>query len=224
MPVSIIIPTLNESAVLAAAIEGLRTQDPYQVIVADGGSTDATHDAAKDADIFLEAPRGRASQMNAGAARASGDILLFLHADCRLEPDALRQAEQLLSRPGIVAGCFTMHVDAHGLLYRWIDCVASARVRLASFIYGDQGLFVRRSTFEKLGGFPRLQLLEDVAISRRLRRLGRMVVAPARIYVSPRRWRRAGIVRQSLRNWTLLTLAAAGVHPDRLARFYPAIR
>jgi rSAM/selenodomain-associated transferase 2 len=162
--------------------------------------------------------------MNAGAARASGDVLLFLHADCSLEAGALRQAEECLRRRHVAAGCFTMAVQARGALYRWIDFVATARVRLAGFIYGDQGLFLRRELFGALGGFPPVRLMEDVYLSRRLRRRGRMVVVPARIAVSPRRWQRHGIVRQTIRNWTLLSLAAAGVHPDRLAAFYPAVR
>jgi rSAM/selenodomain-associated transferase 2 len=224
MPVSVIIPTLNEAALLGEAVRRLRGQRPHEIIVVDGGSTDATADVAHQADLFLQAPRGRASQMNAGAARASGNILLFLHADCILTGDALRQAEECLRRGGMVAGCFTMHVDATGPLYRWIDFVATARVRLTGIVYGDQGLFVRRATFEKLGGFPPLSFLEDVIFSRRLCRSGRMSVVPARIGVSPRRWQRTGIVRQTIRNWTLLGLAAAGVHPDRLARFYSVVR
>jgi rSAM/selenodomain-associated transferase 2 len=224
MPVSVIIPTLNEAALLGEAIRRLRGQRPHEIIVVDGGSTDATADVAHEADLFLQAPRGRASQMNAGAARASGDALMFLHADCVLTDGALGQAEECLRRRGVAVGCFTMHVEATGPLYRWIDFVAMARVRLTGIIYGDQGLFVRRTTFERLGGFPPLHFLEDVVFSRRLSRSGRVAVVPARIGVSPRRWQRAGIVRQTMRNWTLLTLAAAGVHPDRLARFYSVVR
>lgn len=224
MPVSVIIPTLNEAAGLAALLEALRVQKPHEIIVADGGSTDATQEAARRADLFLTAPRGRAAQLNAGAARATGDVLLFLHADCTPEVGALEQAERCLRRRGVAAGCFTMRVQAAGALFRWIDCVATARVRLAGLVYGDQGLFLRRDLFERLGGFPPLRFLEDVAFSRKLRRSGRIVVAPARILVSPRRWQRTGVLRQTLRNWTLLCLWAAGAHPDRLASSYPAIR
>src|SRR5262249_30220424 len=136
----------------------------------------------------------------------------------------VRQAEHCLNRRGVAAGCFTMHVEADGLLFRWIDRVATARVRLAGMIFGDQGLFVPAVTFKKVGSFPPLRIMEDVVISRRLRRLGRMIVVPAQVHVSPRRWQRAGVVRQTLRNWSLLALTAGGVHPNRLARFYPAIR
>jgi rSAM/selenodomain-associated transferase 2 len=224
MSVSVIIPTLNEAAYLPDAIRSLRKQQPHEIIVVDGGSSDATCDMAGEADLFLQAPRGRASQMNAGAIRATGDVLLFLHADCSLEDGALDQAERCLRRPGVAAGCFTMRVQAEGLLYRWIDCVAWVRVGLGGVIFGDQGLFLRRALFQELGGFPPLRLMEDIALSRQLRRRGRLMIAPARILVSARRWQRSGVVRQTLRNWSLLALAAAGVHPDRLARFYPTLR
>src|SRR4029077_17960334 len=140
--------------------------------------------------------RGRASQMNAGAARAGGDVLLFLHADCTLEPGALTAAQRCLKGRRFMAACFTMTVRAAGLLYRSIDACATARVRLTGLVYGDQGLFLRRRHFEQLGGFPPLRLMEDVFFSRTLRRQGRIVVSSRRVYVSPRRWQRAGLVRQ----------------------------
>src|SRR5207253_2693223 len=197
MSISIIIPTLNEASCLADTLQALRQERPHQIIVADGGSADATRAAAAEADLLLETPRGRGTQMNAGAARATGDILVFLHADCRLEPGALAAVESCLSRPGVSAGCFRMTVGASGWGYRWIDFFATTRVRLAGVIYGDQGLFLRRATFERLGGFPPWRLMEDVSFSKQLRRVGRLVVAPRRIFVSPRRWQRAGVVRQT---------------------------
>ena len=224
MSVSVIIPTLNEEGCLAQTLALLHPHRPREIIVVDGGSSDGTCRLAAAADRLLHGPRGRARQMNLGAAHASGETLLFLHADCSLEPGALGEAERLLEGPGVVAGCFTMRVQAQGLLYRWIDAWASGRVRLTGMIYGDQGLFLRRAVFECLGGFPALRLLEDVFFSQALRRHGRVVVASRRIFVSPRRWQQAGLVRQTLRNWLLVTLAAGGVSPDRLARFYPAVR
>jgi rSAM/selenodomain-associated transferase 2 len=224
MTISVIIPTLQEAHGVAATLRAVRAQRPREIIVVDGGSTDATAAAASAADLVLHAPRGRASQMNAGAARATGDILLFLHADCTLEDGSLAAAEQCLRRSGVAAGCYTMRVCAGGWLYRCIDAAATARVRLTGLIYGDQGLFLRRALFERLGGFPPLRLMEDVFFSRRLRRQGRIVVSARRIFVSPRRWQRAGLIRQTLRNWTLTALAAGGIHPDRLAAFYPAVR
>jgi hypothetical protein len=146
-----------------------------------------------------------------------------LHADCSLEEGALIEAQARLGRKRVVAGCFTMNVASPGVLYRWIDHVADVRVRCAKLIYGDQGLFVRRDLFTRLGGFPMLGLMEDVFFSRMLARHGWFTVASRRIFVSPRRWQRTGIVRQTIRNWLLLGLAGSGVHPDRLARWYPVV-
>lgn len=224
MPVSVIIPALNEAVALAETVGSLHRQAPHEILVVDGGSSDETVNVALACGAtVLHAPRGRAAQMNAGATRATGDVLLFLHADCALETSALAAAERAVRSARVAAGCFSMRVRAEGVLYRSIDRCATARVRLTGLIYGDQGLFLRRGNFERAGGFPNLKLMEDIAISRTLRRLGRVVVLPQRIFVSPRRWQKTGLIRQTLRNWALTAAAAAGVHPDRLARFYPAV-
>jgi rSAM/selenodomain-associated transferase 2 len=224
LSVSVIIPTLNEEGCLEDTLVLLRQQRPHEIIVVDGGSTDATCRLARAADLLLHGPRGRAAQMNLGADRATGDVLLFLHADCSLEPGALQDAERLINRHGVVAGCFTMTVRAHGWLYRGIDLCATARVRLTGLVYGDQGLFLARAFFRHCGGFPPLAFMEDLVFSQELRRRGRIAISPRRIFVSPRRWQKSGVVRQSFRNWLLTGLAASGVHPDRLAAFYPAVR
>jgi rSAM/selenodomain-associated transferase 2 len=224
MTVSVIIPTLNEATSLGQALHSVRVQKPHEILVADGGSTDDTAQAAALADRFLHTGRGRALQMNAAAAQATGDVLLFLHADCTLGEGALRAAEQCLRRRSVVAGCYSMRVTAPGWLYRCINTCATARVCLTGLIYGDQGLFLRRRDFERLGGFPLLGLMEDVFFSKRLRREGRLTVLSQPIFVSPRRWQRVGLVKQTLRNWALTAAAVLGVSPDRLAAFYPVIR
>jgi rSAM/selenodomain-associated transferase 2 len=224
MSVSIVIPTWNEAACIARTIRDLRTQGPGEIIVVDGGSSDATPDLATQADRVLVSEPGRAAQMNAGAAAARGDILLFLHADCRLEPGALDAVAAALARRAILAGCFSMCVEAPGIGFRVIDACATARVRFTGIAYGDQGLCMRRRDFVRLGGFPPLRFMEDVFFSRRIAERGRVVVLRERIYVSPRRWQKVGLVRQTLRNWTLTALAAAGVSPDRLAAHYPRVR
>ncbi len=222
--VSVIIPTLNEEACLAETLAHVRTHRPHEILVVDGGSTDTTLARAASADQVLHGPRGRALQMNVGAARARGDVLLFLHADCSLEEGALDAAEQALDRPGVVAGCFRMRVRSGEVVYRLIDACATARVRWTGLIYGDQGQFLKKEMFERVGGFPPLRLMEDVFLSKNLRRHGRATVVPRRIFVSPRRWQQQGVIRQTFRNWTLTALAAGGVHPDRLAVLYPAVR
>jgi rSAM/selenodomain-associated transferase 2 len=222
--ISVIIPALEEEDTIEGTIHSLRQQGPHEIIVVDGGSADATRERAAGADLVLRGPRGRAAQMNHGAARARGDALLFLHADCTLEQGALLWVNRGLRRTGVAAGCFRMRVGARGWAFRSIDFCATARVWLTGIAYGDQGLFLRRETFARVGGFPPLRLMEDVFISKALHRLGRIVVAPPRVFVSARRWRKQGIVGQTLRNWALTALAAAGVHPDRLAAYYPLIR
>jgi rSAM/selenodomain-associated transferase 2 len=222
--VSVIIPTLNEATCIAETIRGLRRQGPHEIIVADGGSTDGTPDLAAAADLVVAGPPGRAVQMNAGAARARGDYLLFLHADCRLADGALAAIGPALRRRAVIAGCFSMRVEAGGPLFRCIDACATARVRLTGIAYGDQGLFLRRADFQGLGGFPPLRLMEDVYFSRLLCHHGRVIVLRTTISVSARRWKNSGIIRQTLRNWTLTALALAGVSPDRLAAYYPAVR
>lgn len=224
MAVSIIVPTWNEASCIASTVRSLRELAPHEILVVDGGSSDDTLALAQGADRVLVGPPGRAAQMNHGAACATGDVLLFLHADCTLERGALRVAEKMLARQGVAAGCFRMTVTSPRPVYRFIDAAATARVWWTGLVYGDQGLFVRRDVFERVGGFPALRFMEDVFISVALRRLGHIVVAPARVYVSDRRWQRVGVVPQTLRNWTLTALAMAGVHPDRLARWYPAVR
>jgi len=222
---SVIIPALNEEASIIAALQNVRAQRPHEIIVIDGGSSDHTVAMATPlADQVFVGEHGRAMQMNLGADHATGDALLFLHADCVLQPGAIQEATWLLRKPRVAAGCFQMQVPLANPLYRCIEVSATIRAGLLGIIYGDQGLFLRRETFERAGEFPKLKLMEDVYLSLRLRKMGRIVVAKKGITVSPRRWQKSGLIRQTLRNWALTALAAAGVHPDRLADYYPAIR
>ena len=224
MLISIIIPTLNEAANIAGLIEQTRGIGDCEIIVVDGGSTDDTCQQAIHADRVLNSPPGRARQQNLGAEQSRGEILLFLHADCRLPSTALDSIRQVLANDRVVGGCFQQRLDSRGLRYRLIERGNAWRVRLFKLAYGDQAIFVRRAVFESLGRFPELPLMEDVFLMKRLRRAGRFVLLPDRLTVSTRRWQRHGVIRQTLRNWTLLTLALCGVSPDRLARFYPRTR
>src|SRR5262249_49940142 len=155
------IPALNEAPNIAATIASLRRQQANEIIVVDGGSSDDTLAQAQGADMVLQGTRGRAAQMNLGAAHATGDLLLFLHAACTLEDGALCAVERVLAQRSVVAGCFRMRVTASGALFRCIDGCATARVGLTGIVYGDQGLFVRREMFDAVGGFPLVRLMED---------------------------------------------------------------
>jgi rSAM/selenodomain-associated transferase 2 len=224
MRCSIIIPTLNEAPRIADTVASARALEPAEIIVVDGGSTDDTPAAARDADQVLMAARGRASQQNTGAAASQGDVLLFLHADCRLDPPGLGQIASALADSRCVGGCFRQKIDAGGVRFRWLEQGNAMRVKVWGLAYGDQGIFVRREVFDRLGGFPALPLMEDLFFMKRLRREGRLALLPGPLRVSARRWRRQGVFRQTTRNWCLTALARCGVSPDRLARFYPHVR
>lgn len=222
--VSVVIPALQEAANIGAAIASARAAGADDVVVVDGGSTDGTADLARAADVVLTGTRGRARQQNAGAERSRGDALLFLHADCRLAVGACAQIRSVLADPAVVGGCFRQRIDAPGLRYRIVERGNLLRALGWGWMYGDQGLFVRREIFERLGRFPEVRLMEDWLLSRELVRAGRSVILPGPLLVSARRWQQAGLVRQTLRNWLLLSLALAGVPPDKLSAWYPTVR
>lgn len=221
MRVSVVIPALNEEQLLAAAIASAWAAGAAEVVVADGGSHDRTREIAEaDGGLVVTGRRGRAAQQNAGAERAAGDVLLFLHADNRLGSDAIQQVSDALSKSGAWGGVFWQQIEAPGALYRALEYGNAWRVRWRGLPYGDQGIFIRREVFRELGGFPELPLMEDLVLMRQLRRRAWPLLLPGPVYVHPRRWQRHGIVRQTLRNWLLVTAWRLGVSPERLAAHY----
>jgi rSAM/selenodomain-associated transferase 2 len=218
---SVIIPALNEADSIQRAVETSLALSPHEVIVADGGSTDDTVAIARTLHCsVIECPRGRARQQNAGASASKGDVLLFLHADSWLAPEARQQIERTLASPAIPGGAFYHRIDATGLLFRLVEAGDALRVCITRIAYGDQGIFLRREVFEALGGFPDVRLMEDVRLMKSLRDYGRLTLVPGPLHVSARRWQKHGLIRQTLRNWFLLTAEHLGVHPDRLADLY----
>jgi len=214
---SVIIPALNEGELVAQAVRSVR--DEAEVIVVDGGSEDRTRAAAEaEGAALLTTASGRGRQLDAGARRATGDWLVFLHADTRLEAGwapALRRLDA-----NVVGGAFRFAIDSPRLGYRVVEAGVALRCRLWRLPYGDQGLFVRREVYGMIGGFPPLRLMEDVAFVRRLSRAGALVFPPVRAFTSARRWERRGIVATTVQNWWLLALYAFGRPPERLARRY----
>ncbi len=222
--ISVIIPTLNEEQNIAAVIDATRQSGDCEIIVVDGGSTDQTVKLAEHADKIVTAPQGRASQQNAGATVASGEILLFLHADCELVSGFVPRVCECLKSSDVAAGCFTQMIDHPASKYRTIERGNAWRVRSLGWIYGDQGLFVRKETFEQLGGFPDIPLMEDLYFSKSLKQVGRLVVINFPLVVSARRWEKNGTVRQTLRNWSFVVMSHVGVKPSTLARWYGDVR
>ena len=225
MTISVIVPALDEAATLPRTLAAARQAGVRELIVVDGGSRDATVAAARSlADRVIEGPRGRALQMNAGATVAQGDVLLFLHADTRLPPGCAALLARALAGPDAVGGRFDVRLDASGLAYRIIERAISLRSRLTGVATGDQAIFVRRDVFERLGGYPPLPLMEDIALCRALKRAGRMVALRETVLTSARRWQRGGVARTVLVMWALRAAYYAGVRPDRLARVYARTR
>jgi rSAM/selenodomain-associated transferase 2 len=222
MTLSIIMPVLNEAARVEKALAAL---SPYrkrnvEIIVVDGGSRDDTPELAYPfADRVVAAPRGRALQMNAGAAIARGDVLLFLHADTRLPDDADRMVLESLARSELAWGRFDVCFDSGGV-FSLIAAAMNARSRLTGIATGDQAMFVRRTVFEARGGFPPIALMEDVALSARLKDAGRPLCLHARVTASARRWQAQGILCTVLLMWRLRLSYFFGADPAKLARIY----
>jgi rSAM/selenodomain-associated transferase 2 len=220
---SIIVPALDEETHIVAALDALMPyrQRGAEVIVVDGGSRDRTLELARArADQAFVAPRGRAAQMNAGAARAAGEVLLFLHADTRLPHDADRLVLDGLRTSGRMWGRFDVHIVGRSPMLPMIAVAMNLRTRLSGLATGDQAKFVTREAFRRCGGFPELPLMEDVALSRRLKRMSRPICLRARVETSGRRWEEHGVLRTILLMWQLRLRYFLGAEPAALARRY----
>lgn len=220
---SIIIPVLDEGVGVAetlAALSPVRTRGA-EIIVVDGGSRDRTVEAARPlADLVITAPRGRGSQMNAGAAAAHGDVLLFLHADTRLPPDADRLALGALAQSNRAWGRFDVTIAGRSPLLGIVAAMMNWRSRLTGIATGDQAMFMTRAAFARAGGFPDIPLMEDIVLSRRLKAIGPPACLAARVTTSGRRWDRDGVVRTIFMMWRLRLAFFLGAEPSRLARQY----
>lgn len=221
MRLSVIVPTLNEAGTITATLLALQPWrgDRCELIVVDGGSADATvARAAPLADRVLASAPGRARQMNAGAAVAVGRALWFLHADTCVPPAAVPALRAALGVAGW--GRFDVRLSGGHPLLRVIERAMNLRSRWSGIATGDQGLFVRRDWFERVGGFPDIELMEDVALSRQLKRRGRPACLEVVLETSSRRWERDGILRTLLLMWWLRLAFACGAAPATLARHY----
>jgi len=223
MRLSIIVPALDEAERIGALLTGLQAMRARgaDVIVVDGGSTDATPTlAAPLADRVIAAPRGRARQMNAGAAQARGEVLLFLHADTTLPDDADWHILDSLRQGKRVWGHFDVRINGRARTLRMVAALMNLRSRLSGIATGDQALFMTRAAFESVGGFPDQPLMEDIELSRRLLTLSRPACLPGPAITSGRRWETRGVWRTIFLMWRLRWLYARGVAPARLAERY----
>jgi len=223
--ISVVVPTLNEARGVCDTLRALAPlrQRGHEVIVVDGGSVDGTPAlAAPLADRVIVSPAGRARQMNAGAAAARGDVLWFLHADTVPAADADRTVLAALAERGRDWGRFDVHLSGRARLLRVVETLMNLRSRLTGIATGDQGIFVRRALFETVGGFPELPLMEDIALSRRLKRHGRPACVRPSLTASSRRWEQNGTIRTIALMWWLRLAYFSGVDPQRLAAWYRA--
>lgn len=219
MKISVIVPALNEAGAIGEALKSAR--GAFEVIVADGGSSDGTLEIAASlgAKVVSTTP-GRGLQMDAGAAESSGDALLFLHADSILPESWAGMVKKALAADGVVAGGFPLTIDSDKPVFRVIEAAANFRAARLGLIYGDQAIFARREAFFNCGGFNKLPLMEDVDCVKRLRKLGAVILLKDCVTTSARRWEKLGAARSTLRNWLVLFLWFLGVSPARLYKIY----
>ncbi len=219
-PLAVIIPALNEAACIEATIASARTFDKARIIVADGGSHDSTVHIAREAGAtVIITPPGRALQMNAAARIAYAQTLLFLHADTRLPPRYEQEVFRVLSRPNVAAGAFRLRMDGPSLRLRMIAAAANVRSRCFQWPYGDQALFMHTELFDAEGGYPDAPVMEDLALVRKLKRRGRIVLANAFVSTSARRYTAVGPLRLAMRHQAMVAGYLLGVPPGRLAKW-----
>jgi len=223
MKISIIIPTLDEARHIGPALSALQDlrRAGHEVIVTDGGSMDGTPTLAQEfADRVIDAPRGRARQMNAGAATASGTLLLFLHADVRLPANAAAMLDRVCAQSQHQWGRFDVRLSGAAPLLRCIETMMNCRSRLTGIATGDQAMFVTHALFAAVGGFPDLALMEDIALSRTLKRHGAPLCLRDRVLVSSRRWEQRGVLATVALMWRLRLAYFFGADSAKLARRY----
>lgn len=219
--ISIIIPTLNEVGNIKDAITTTQPSTNIEVIVVDGGSQDDTVEIAQSLGVkVISSPPGRAVQMNTGALAASGDILLFLHADTRLPTGFDMMIRTALQQPGSVAGAFALRIDASGWGIRWVEWGVNRRSHFWQMPYGDQAIFITKEIFQKIGMFPELPIMEDFELIRRLKRNCKITIISVPVITSARRWLQKGILKTTLINQIVIIAYLLGVSPERIRSWY----
>lgn len=221
-PVSIIVPVLNEAGQIEKFLRLMQARaSAAELVVVDGGSSDATRDLAQPwCDRLFSSGRGRGVQMNAGARAATGDVLWFVHSDAELPDDCLAQIERSLMNSRVVGGYFRVRLPRGRIIYRLTDSFAHYAGKLLRIRCGDHGFFCRRAVFEKVGGFQETSLMEDVDFYRAMRRCGKVVAISSRMIISPRRYETIGAAKLTFAYGLIATLYACGVSRRLLQKIY----
>ena len=225
IPISVIIPTLNEEQAVSQTLAVVKNSNSCEMIVVDGGSSDATVPLARESGArIIESPRGRGRQMNTGAAAASGTILLFLHADTLLPANFPELIYDALHRPGVAAGAFSLAIASTKTSLTAVAFFANLRSRLLQLPYGDQALFTNARMFAAIGGFPEMAIMEDYVFIQRLKKHGRIAILPEKAVTSARRWENMGPLRTTLINQIIVGGHTVGIPPVTLAKWYQRLR
>ncbi len=225
MTISVIIPVFREDALINGTITRLKAMDSdcaIEIVVVDGSPEAETLNAVQNTEVKrIHSGKGRGRQMNAGARAARGEVLLFLHVDTELPKEAFIDISRLMQTGRFSGGAFDLGIADHAPVFRMIERISSLRSRLTRIPYGDQAIFMERAYFHALGGYKYVPIMEDVDLMRRVKRSGgRLCFIDRKVRTSSRRWRNEGIIRCTLRNWTIMLLYLLGVPPERLAKWY----
>ena len=225
LKVSVIVPTFNEALILEGSLRAISDLNPHEIIVTDGGSTDKTLSVARRIATHVITSRvGRAEQMNAGAKKATGNLLLFMHADNKLPKQSFKKMAEIMGLANHAGGAFSLQIDSKKTSLKIIASLATWRSRHLNLVYGDQAIFVRSDIFRNLGGFSSLPICEDLEFFRRLRRQGKVILLKEKTHTSARRWANEGTLHTTLRNITIVSLFLFGFSPNVLSKWYSVIR
>lgn len=222
---SIIVPVLNESAIINHTIKNIldiNSENEIEIIVVDGDKGGNTINSIKYQNIIkIIAACGRGKQMNAGASIAKGDVLIFLHADTELPKEAFTLINSVIDKKSFDCGSFSLGIKSDSLIFRLIEKMVHFRTKLTNIPYGDQTIFIKKEKFLQLNGFANIPIMEDIEFMRRVKKSGlNIYVLPQQVSTSARKWEKEGIIYTTMRNWLLTSLYLLGVQPDRLVRFY----
>ena len=225
LKISVIVPTLNEASILEDSLRAISGLNPHEIIVVDGRSTDSTFLVARRmANLVITSKPGRAYQMNAGAKKATGDLLLFMHVDNKLSFESFKKMKKTMMLTESAGGAFSLQIESKKASLKIISILATWRAKYLNLVYGDQAIFVRADTFQKMGGFSPLPICEDLDFFFRLSQQGKVVLLKEKTHTSARRWKTEGVFYTTLRNVTIGSLFLLGFSPQTLSKWYSPIR